>query len=106
MTTHPITAHQITPGAPTLPETQERLNNLDIEPIMAGAIELCDTEQDNDTETWFYTQGGQFVRRTGADRDRYYVVPRDDAREMLQEAGLSDEIFVQVFPETASTPTP
>lgn len=90
-------------SAPTLPETCDRLNAVEIESILPGAIQICRTEQDNDTEAWYFTQAGQFVRVTGSDQDRFYVVPADDARDAL-EGMLAEDRFAALFPSEAPAP--
>lgn len=66
-----------------------RLNLHDLGTALEGAITLYDIEYDNDTEALFVTRGGQYVRRTGEDSDRYYVLDRDDARDVAD--GIIDE---------------
>lgn len=79
----PATDFRIDATAPTLPEDIERRNAADVEGILAGAHEICSLNADNDTDAWFLTRGGQFVRRTGEAADRFYIWPINEAFDFL-----------------------
>lgn len=60
------------------------LSGYEIGDALQGAITIYDHESDNDTETMYLTLAGQYVRRTGEDADRFFVLEREDARDLAQ----------------------
>lgn len=81
---------QIDRTKPTLPETGERSDRFGVAPILDGAAEICSSRGDEDSEIWHLTSAGQFVRQTGVDEDRFYVVPAPEALEFLQDFADDD----------------
>ena len=79
------------PDAPRLEGVDgQLLTYLQARPLVQDSRFLCETVQDNDIERWRLSLGGQFVRETGASGGRFYVVPPDEARDMLEGMGLED----------------
>lgn len=100
---------RIDTAAPRLPDDIERLTAVDVEGILAGAHEICSTEADNDTDTWFLTRAGQFVRRTGEGADRFYVWPIDEAFDFLGdlvEAEAWSRVTALLEEASITLPTP
>lgn len=81
--------------APKLPDNIERLAASDVEGILTGAHEICSSVADNDTDAWFLTRAGQFVRRTGEDADRFYVWPIDEAFDFLGDL-VEENVWAKV----------
>lgn len=50
--------------------------------ILENAAEVFRTDQDSDTEALYFTPSGQYIRATGKDLDRFYVLSRDEAISM------------------------
>ena len=70
----------------------------EISDVMEEAILICSSDQDNDKEHWYLTAAGQFIRMTGMDLDRCYVLSEDEARDML-DGFIEDDRFSRLFPE-------
>lgn len=84
------------PKALRLPVTGKRLDLIEITPLLDGAVQVCASVQDNDAETWLFTRGGQFIRITGIDQDRYYLYGQGRAFEMIGDQ-LDDSTKARFF---------
>jgi hypothetical protein len=86
---------RIDPQAEKLPEDQERKTYSQVKPILKGAQPVYESIQDNDMERWLLTLGGQFLRQTGIDGGRYFVVPPAEAYDFIR-GFASDEVLEAV----------
>lgn len=75
---HPCHA-MIDPNAPKLPEDYQKLKRRNIRGVLMGATEIWSTEQDNDSEFWYFTPAGQYVRICGIEQEDCYVYDREEA---------------------------
>jgi hypothetical protein len=89
---------QIDPHADKLPDDQTRLSFDEVKSILKGAQPICESIQDNDMERWMLTRGGQFLRQTGVDGSRYYIVPSAEAHDFL--SGVASEEVIEAVSET------
>ena len=74
---------RIDPNAAKMPDDYERLTREQVAPLLKGSQFICESIQDNDMERWALSQGGQFVRQTGLEGTRFYVVPPAEAYDTL-----------------------
>lgn len=51
--------------------------------LLPTSMPICESIEDNDSERWRLTEGGQFIRRTGVDGERVYVTDAAYAQEYL-----------------------
>jgi hypothetical protein len=86
---------RIDTAAPKLPENIERLDGIVVQKIMDGAMEICASIQDNDSDIWHLTRAGQFVRTTGEDADRFFVWPIGEAFDYL-DGMVADDKWTEV----------
>lgn len=59
------------------------LDRAERDTLLEGAAEICESIQDNDSEIWKLTRGGQFLRFTGVEGERAYVTDAAFARSFL-----------------------
>lgn len=71
-------------------EDPQRHAHSDLAHVLGDARFICESVEDNDLERWFLTMGGQFIRETGMGGGRYYVIPADEAEQMLTSLGVED----------------
>jgi len=105
----PTRVFLIDADAPTLEADYQLLALQDVLEILPGHQEFMLIATDNDAERWSLTAAGQFLRQTGTDLDRYYVVPADEAFYML-EGTLPDETIIALrnagaFNDITAAPT-
>ncbi len=85
----------VDPSAPRMEADYELRPRWEVANIMEGAQLICESVEDNDVERWLLTRGGQFVRNTGEDGDRFYVVPPVDAWLHL-DGWCEDDVLADV----------
>lgn len=78
--------------------------------LMPTSMPICESIEDNDSERWRLTEGGQFIRRTGIDGERVYVTDAVYAQEYLTNF-CADEIMQELsiagaFDEIPTAATP
>ena len=83
-------------AAPARMDSTRRLDPIEIRPLLVDATPIHSIETDNDKESWFLTRAGQFVRVTGEDLDRCYVMEADEAHDMIGE-DVADH--ARIFPD-------
>lgn len=74
---------RIDPHAERMPEDNSCKRREEILPIQKGAQFIYENLQDSGMERWSLTRAGQFLRQTGIDGSRYYVVPPVEACDFL-----------------------
>ena len=97
-------------AAPRMSEDYELLSRVEVASILEGAQLICESVEDDDVERWLLTRGGQFVRNTGEDANRFYVVPPEEAWDYLND-WCDDDVLAEVratgaFGEAAPAPMP
>lgn len=97
------------PAAPTV-ASDDPLTHPEAADLLDGAVEICATHQDNDAEAWYVTPAGQILRRTGSDLDRVFVVPEEEAfdvlSDMASDAGLARAWSPEELARLRSAPQP
>lgn len=86
---------RIDPHAERMPDDNSRKTRVEVMPILKGAQFIYENLQDNDMERWSLTLSGQFLRQTGIDGGRFYVVPPIEAHDFLSgfaSEGVMDEV--------------
>lgn len=60
--------------------------------LLSGTTLICESIEDNDSERWLLTEGGQFLRQTGVGFGKTYIADPAFAKEML-ESMVEDKTF-------------
>lgn len=86
-------------AAPAVVHLGVRLTHSQVKRLEEGGLTpICSTDQDNEREHWFITDGGQLLRRTGRKLERAVLFSEEEAFEQL-DAIATQEALLRAWSE-------